>query len=330
MEKFIYRSDLALEMKEQIEDDFNEVYESYQDSSITVEKINLDSDYNEFNKKKGFYLSLRFEDIEIEHNREEIIDVLTRELMKLFDGYDLTSGSKVLVVGLGNELLSCDALGPFLQDGLLVTNHIDEGILRQESLKRVALLIPRVKGQTGLETAEVVMGVTDLFKPELVIVVDALATKSMRRVHRVIQISDTGIHPGSGVGNYTKEINSETLKCPVLAIGVPTVVDVASISYDVIELMERYFADNIANPSSKLKVGKREQYQGELDQNQKELLFGEIGKLNDDEKRILLNEIIEPVGLNMIVTSKSVDEEVKQLSKIISHSLNQALHYQGT
>ena len=327
MKKFIYRSDLAVEMKEQIQDQFKDSYEESQTKNITIEKIKLANDSLEFGKKKGFYLSLRFEDLELEAHRLDIIDVLTEELRIILKTYQLNKTSKILIVGLGNPLLSCDALGPLLQDGMIITSHLDDNLLMEEKLNKVALLIPRVKGQTGMETAEIIKGVSQSFKPDLIIVVDALATKNMKRIHRVIQISDTGIRPGSGVGSNTKEITTETLNIPVLAIGVPTVVDVASITFDVIEIMERYFADYLNNPANKLKFGKRYDYQGELNNLQKEQLFGELGKLTDEEKKQLLLEVVEPIGMNMIVSSKSVDEEVKHLANILAHSLNKALHY---
>ncbi len=149
-----------------------------------------------------------------------------------------------------------------------------------------------------------------------------MATKNLSKVNHVIQLSSAGIQPGSGVGNHTKSLSTEALGVPLISLGVPTVVDCASITYDVLRLLEDYFASQIQRPYEKLKVAKRTIDHLRLERTQREMLLGEIGKLTDDEKRYLLEEVLRPTSLNMIVMDKNTDIEIKELAKVIAHALN--------
>ena len=321
MTNFIYRSDLAVDFLK--EDGFsqNHFYEKEEHHGILIEKMILHEDDEKFQKKKGCYVSLSFENIELEDVREQLIPLLTKEIKRMMGYLNIEHPCKVLVCGLGNALLSCDSLGPLLQDQLIVSAHLKD-IPELEQMPQVALLIPRVRAQTGIETFDIIYGTCQQFAPDLVIAVDALATKNLGKVNHVIQLSSAGVQPGSGVGNRTKALSAEELGIPLICLGVPTVVDCASITYDVLRLMEDYFASQIQRPYEKLKVAKRGVDHLRLERTQREMLLGEIGKLSDDEKRYLLEEIIRPTSLNMIVMDKNTDLAIKELAKVISHALN--------
>ena len=145
----------------------------------------------------------------------------------------------MFVVGLGNRKVTPDALGPYVADNLNITRHVvkeyGKYAMGEEAVHIVSAVIPGVMGQTGMETVEMIRGVVMQTKPDLLIAVDALAARNSKRLNRTIQISDTGIHPGSGVGNHRNAITKETVGVPVIAIGVPTVVDAATIVNDTME-----------------------------------------------------------------------------------------------
>ena len=171
-----------------------------------------------------------------------------------------------------------------------------------------------------------------LKKPSLIIVIDALASMSIERVNKTIQITDTGIEPGSGVGNVRKEISFDTVGVPVIALGVPTVVSAVTIVSDTIEYMTKYFTyvkSNINKPSSKLVPSGYVNYLkediGDNLENDVELL-GKIGTLNDYEKREFIYEILNPTGYNLMVTPKEVDFVIEKLSLLISEALNISIH----
>lgn len=187
-------------------------------------------------------------------------------------------------------------------------------------------------GQTGLETSEVISSLVDKFKPNFLIAIDALASQSIERVNKTIQMTDTGIHPGSGIGNSRKEISYETLKIPCIAIGVPTVVDAITIVSDTINYMHKHYIYsklNINNPLNKL-MAYSPNYLKEnitLNKKDKETLLGIVGTLEENEVKQLLFEVLTPIGFNLMVTPKEVDFLVEKLSLIIGNGINKALHY---
>lgn len=304
-----YRSDLAAELKDETDFSAKHSYEKETIDDILIEKLILREDDDVYHKKKGYYLSLSFENLEFENVREKLIKQLVLHIKEMLGYMNCENPDKVLICGLGNPNLACDCLGPLLSDQLYVN-------------EKVALLIPRVKGQTGLDSFDIIYGTCQQYHPDLVIAVDALAAKSLNKVNRVIQLSDAGMMPGSGVGNLNKILDRNSLGIPVLCVGVPTVVDCASITYDVLNLMEDYFASQMAKPYQKLQVQKRAVDSHRLKRTQKEMLLGEVGKLSDEEKRYLLEEIIRPTNLNMIVMDKATDILIKELAKVLAHAFN--------
>lgn len=300
LSKYAPRTDLADEIVTSSKDtkEYSVTNKTYHDVNISY--ITIHKDNNSFNKKKGDYISIEFNNVEDQKNRDIIKDVLVDNLKQLISKYKLSSNAKVLIVGLGNESFMADALGPMSAKEIIVTNHIFEldPTSIKEGTKCVSLLVPGVMGQTGLETADIVKSVTDFYKPNLIIFVDALASRSIARVNRVIQICDTGIEPGSGIGNNRKPMDKEYLGAPCIAIGVATVVGASSIVDETIGIIEKMYGDIPLNHS----------------------IF------KDRNRYQVIADVLEEKGLNMVVTPKQIDEDVKNISYIIGNSINESLH----
>ena len=212
-------------------------------------------------------------------------------------------GCSILTVGLGNREVTPDALGPYVVDQLNITRHMVQEYGRygvEEESRIVSAIVPGVMAQTGMETAEIVQGVVKETKPDMILVIDALAARSSKRLNRTIQISDAGIHPGAGVGNHRSVITKETMGIPVIAIGVPTVVDAATIVNDT---MENFIA---ALETSENLKGVGVVLQG----------------YNSAEKYELVKELIAPHLNGMFVTPKDIDETIRRISYTVSEALN--------
>ena len=218
---------------------------------------------------------------------------------------------RVLVVGLGNLYVTPDSLGPRVLQHLQVTRHYDgqygKGFLKEQGMASISAIAPGVMAQTGMETAEILKGVVEETRPELVVAIDALAARSVHRLGCTIQLSDTGIHPGSGVGNHRSGLTRKTLGVPVLAVGVPTVVGAAAIVQDTIGAMVKA-----------LELGKDTKGAG-----------GYLGSLGPDEQYALIRELLEPEFGPMFVTPPDIEERVEQLGRVIGSALEQAFHYGG-
>ena len=195
-----------------------------------ITKVEVKSEKNLLQKEIGTYITIEYETLQDYAMRMEIEEAMKEELRLLFN--KLTSDcQRVLVVGLGNRDMVSDALGPKCADHIMVTAHFyrenKEDFL--QGTRDVAVVSPGVMGQTGLESATIVEQIVKLYEPDLVLVIDALATSSITRINRAIQISDNGIKPGSGVGNHRHELSEKTLHRPVIAIGVATVTSIGTI-----------------------------------------------------------------------------------------------------
>ena len=249
------RTDLALEERERFESDQVEISgvileEDYDESSetrITRVIIETENGAKAMGKPAGTYLTLESPALAVPDEEEQmrisekIRDCISELLRKNFEAKEGKEEEdlSILVVGLGNRNITPDALGPCVADHLNVTRHIireyGKYAMGVEHAKLVSAIVPGVMGQTGMETTEIVRGIVRETRPDLVIAVDALAARNSRRLNRTIQIADTGIHPGSGVGNYRNGMTKESLGVPVIGIGVPTVVDAATIVNDTME-----------------------------------------------------------------------------------------------
>lgn len=312
IDKYSIRTDLALEQKERFESDNVEVqgvtleeqYDEEREIRITKVVIETEKGAKTMGKPVGTYITLEAPNMAVpdEDYHREISEELSCIIGKLIR--QEKEEYSVLIVGLGNRMVTPDALGPYVADNLLITRHIireyGKYAMGGEQMNLVSAIVPGVMGQTGMETLEIVNGVVKETKPDLVIAVDALAARNTRRLNRTIQIADTGIHPGSGVGNHRIGLTEETLGIPVIGIGVPTVVDAATIVNDTMENLLT------ALETSDMLKGVGVVLQG----------------YNAAEKYELIRELISPHLNGMFVTPKDIDETVRRISYTISEALN--------
>ncbi|MGO5052171.1 GPR endopeptidase [Lachnospiraceae bacterium LCP25S3_G4] len=312
LEKFDIRTDLALETKERFESDKVEIpgviveEEFDEEREIRITKVIIETEKGAKVMKKpvGTYITLEAPNMAVPdeaYHRE--ISVEIGKFIKNMIG-EKDGEVSILVVGLGNRQVTPDALGPYVVDNLCITRHIVQEYgkyaMGMESVHLISAIVPGVMAQTGMETLEIVKGIVDETKPNYVVAIDALAARNSKRLNRTIQIADTGINPGSGVGNHRQGLTKETLGIPVIGIGVPTVVDAATIVNDT---MENLVA---AMETSKSLAG-----------------VGEVLRsYNAAEKYELIKELISPHLNGMFVTPKDVDETVKRISYTISEGLN--------
>lgn len=315
LEKYSVRTDLALEEKERFESDnveipgvvLDEEYDKEMEIRITRVKVETENGAKIMGKPVGVYLTIEAPNMSVpddDYHREVSVK-LSGFIRELIQGRELdTEDLSVLVVGLGNRKVTPDALGPYVADNLCVTRHIvkeyGKYAMGMEHARLVSAIVPGVMGQTGMETLEIVKGVVNETKPDLVIAIDALAARNTKRLNRTIQIADTGIHPGSGVGNHRNGLTKESVGIPVIGIGVPTVVDAATIANDTMENLID------ALESSEMLKG-----------------VGDVLRTyNSAEKYELVKELISPHLNGMYVTPKDEDDLVKQISYTISEALN--------
>lgn len=299
IEKYSIRTDLAMEQKERFESDNIEVqgvvleeeYDEEKEIRITTVKIETENGAKMMKKPVGTYVTFEAPNLSVpdEEYHSEIAVELAKYLRN-FLGNIINDkvDPAILVVGLGNRKVTPDALGPYVADNLNVTRHIvkeyGKYAMGEEDVNLISAIVPGVMGQTGMETVEIIKGIVTETKPDAIIVVDALAARSSKRLNRTIQIADTGINPGSGVGNHRNAITKETIGVPVVAIGVPTVVDAATIVNDTMENL--------------------------------------LMALETSDRYELVKELISPNLNGMFVTPKDIDETIKRISYTISESLN--------
>lgn len=301
--KYSVRTDLAYDESNTIENKLDEKKELIDDFKVIKHKIDLEQS-KILNKKAGNYYTIDLSNNNIRDTDTSIRleKVISKVLRQIIDEKKLTN-KKCLVVGLGNINVTPDSLGPYVVDNVIVTRHLFELNNISEGFCNVSAISPGVMGTTGIETYDIISSVVNKIKCDYLIVVDALATSSISRVNKVIQITDSGINPGSGVGNKRKELSIDTLGVPVIALGVPTVVDLVTITSDIIEYLLK-----------------------ELENVNEEALLGDFGLLEEETKRNLIKGILEPSGYNMMVTPKEIDADVEDLTKIISNAINLSLH----
>lgn len=316
VEKYKIRTDLAMEQKERFESDHVEVsgvvleeeYDEEKEIKITTVRIETENGAKAMGKPVGTYLTLEAPNMAAadEGYHREISETLAGFLEKYMKDTEENQekGYSVLVVGLGNREVTPDALGPYVVDQLNVTRHIVQEYGRyavgKGGSRIVSAIVPGVMAQTGMESAEIIRGIVNETTPDLIMVIDALAARSTKRLNRTIQISDAGIHPGAGVGNHRSEITKDTMGIPVIAIGVPTVVDAATIVNDT---MENFI---MALETSETLKGVGVVLQG----------------YNSAEKYELVKELIAPHLNGMFVTPKDIDDTVRRISYTISEAMN--------
>lgn len=310
---FSPRTDLAIETREMLEKEENNALDGVEvetkeegNISITHVKIVNEKGSQSMGKPIGNYITIESEKMK-ENDvscHEEIMNIVAENITKIAK---IDNKSVILVVGLGNWNITPDALGPKVISKVLVTRHLHGSLPEEidESVRSVAAISPGVMGITGIETGEIIKGIVDRLKPDLVIAVDALAARKFSRINATIQMSDTGVSPGAGVGNKRKELSEKTLGVPTIALGVPTVVDAATLVNDT---MDRMLDEMIAQT----KEGSE--------------FYKMLNNMDKEEKYQLITEILNPYAGNMFVTPKEVDAVVDRLANIIANSINIAVH----
>ncbi|AOY77575.1 GPR endopeptidase [Clostridium formicaceticum] len=310
---FQVRTDLALEVRELYQEEKQQeipgvAVDQENLENVTITRVEVLDEEGEklMGKAKGKYITLecvalRRPDADL---KDEVSKILAKELNALIH---VDKHLKVLVVGLGNVHVTPDALGPEVVSKLFVTRHFFKFYNKEsdEALAELSAIAPGVMGTTGIETGEIIKGIVENVKPDVVVAVDALASRKMERVNTTIQLSTTGIHPGSGIGNKRQALDEKTLGIPVIAIGVPTVVDAATLTNDTIQLVIGAFA-------KQAKVGSQ--------------FYNMLQELKEEEKYQMIKEVLEPYSANVMVTPKEVDDIILNLSHIIANAINIALH----
>ena len=312
LEKYSIHTDLALEEKERFESDDVEVqgvvleeeYDEEREIRVTTVKIVTEKGAKTMGKPVGTYITIEAPNMVVpdEEYHMEIAKELAKHIHSLIEIEKEEYAA--LVVGLGNREVTPDALGPYVVDNLNITRHIireyGKYAMGEEKIQMTSAIVPGVMAQTGMESLEIIRGVVEETKPDIVLVVDALAARNSKRLNRTIQVADTGIHPGAGVGNHRNGITRESLGVPVIAIGVPTVVDAATIVNDTMENLIQ------ALETSETLKGVGVVLQG----------------YNATEKYELIKELVSPHLNGMFVTPKDIDEMLRRIGDTISMGLN--------
>ena len=333
LSKYNIRTDLIVDIIDN-NSNINKETDNYEGVKITRVEVEKDME-EELNKKKGTYITIEFDDVTNYEDREKIGKCFENEIKKLLNKLNIKDDDDCLIIGLGNEKSTPDALGPLSIKNILVTRHLF--ILNtnhKDGLRSVSAIIPDVMGNTGIETSDIIKSIVNTIKPKFIITIDALASSSINRLNKTIQMTDTGIHPGSGIGNSRKEINKDTIGVPVIAIGVPTVVESSIIVNDTIKYLLKhisYIKNNFSK--SKLTYTKFGNYldkikNSDLSIDEKKEILGMIGELSEEDKLSLINEVLTSINYNLMVTNTEIDYLILKLSEIIANSLNNALHRQ--
>jgi spore protease len=313
---YAVRTDLALEARDMaIEAQGGEIpgvkSEVDEDDGIKVTKIDIENEAasRAIGKMQGHYITLEVPDLR--HKDSVLQDRVATRFAQEFEAFlqklGISNKAKALIIGLGNSNVTPDALGPLVVENMLVTRHLFELMPDQVSpgYRPVSAIAPGVLGTTGIESSEIVLGIVEKSKPDFIIAIDALASQSLERVNTTIQIGDTGIHPGSGIGNKRKGLTKEILGVPVIAIGCPTVVFASTMVNNCMDLLQKHFAK-------------------ETQESHK--IMGMIGNLEEEERLSLVREVLNPIGHDLLVTPKEIDQFIEDIANIIASGLNAALH----
>jgi len=276
--------------------------ENYEHASVTIVNIKEDSAAQVMGKPRGHYITIEAPALRDNDRlaQQEVAGILAKQIASLFN---LPANANVLVAGLGNWNATPDALGPRVVGRTMVTRHLYHYAPEElcDGMRSVSALAPGVLGITGIETAEIIKGVVEKIKPELIIVVDALAAGSVERIATTIQIADTGISPGSGIGNHRAGINRDSMGVPVIAIGIPTVVHAAVIAKNTVDLvLEKFKNTPVLNQTYK---HMRPEYIEEV-----------------------IQEVLAPFAGKLMVTPKEIDTLIQDTAKVVAGGISMALH----
>ena len=309
-----FRTDLALERRDlynkahNIEKDIDgiETEEEKVNDDITISRVKVTNEKGEeaIGKPIGSYITIDVKKFNIAQNEEiqQASEALTKELKTLLEKR-IDEKGPILVVGLGNIYVTPDALGPKVINEIDITRHLLQYMpeVLNKDTREVSAVSPGVLGTTGIETLEILKGIVDNIKPKLVIVIDALASRSIERISSSVQLADTGIVPGAGVDNTRKEISIKTLGIPVIAIGIPTVVEAATIAADSLTLLIQ-----------------KVQEQGESNDF--------LNKLQEEDKYQVIKEVLAPEEFNFIVTPKEIDGLIEKMKDVVARGINFAIN----
>ena len=307
-----FRTDLALERRDIYQKANNlkqidgvESTEEKINEKLKVTRVEITNRNGEkaIGKPIGNYVTIDVKNLKLAEDEDiqRASEVVANELRKIIELHTDKHGD-ILVVGLGNIYVTPDALGPKVINDIEVTRHMIKYLPQyvKEGARNVSAISPGVLGTTGIETVEILKGIVENIHPKLIIVIDALASRSIERISSTVQISDTGIVPGAGVGNTRKEISQRTLGVPVVAIGIPTVVETAVLVNDSLDLFISKLQDE----------AKSNDY---------------LNKLKNDDNYEEIKEVLIPKDYNLIVTPKEIDDLIENMSKIVSTGINQAI-----
>ena len=312
-QKFNFRTDLASERRDlykkanSIEEEISGIESTKEEinENIAVERVKITNEEGEkaIGKPKGNYITIDIKKLKLAQDEdiEKSAETLSKELSGVIDAH-ITKQDEILVVGLGNIYVTPDALGPKVINEIEVTRHIINYLPQyvEEGTRMVSAISPGVLGTTGIETLEIIKGIVDNIHPKLVIVIDALASRSIERISSTVQLSDTGIVPGAGVGNKRTEISKATLGIPVIAIGIPTVVETAVLVNDSLDLFITKLQEE----------AKSNDY---------------LNQLKEQDNYEEIKEALLPNDYNLIVTPKEIDDLIENMSQVVAKGINMSM-----
>lgn len=262
---------------------------------VTKVRVLNEQGKEKIGKEVGTYITIEIKEIEVinQEELEKASKILSGQIQELIKPY-----KSILVVGLGNIDTTVDSIGPKVIKDLKITRHLKKYApdLVDKNAKELSGIAPGVLGTTGIETQEILKGIVEKVNPDVIIAIDALISRDISRLFKTIQISNTGIIPGAGLGNTRKEISEKTMGVPVIAIGVPTLVEAATIVADSIELIANQFEE-----------------------------FEQLKNATKEDKYRLMKAVLEPSKFNLTVTPKEVDDLVDNMKLIIAHGINEGI-----
>ena len=308
-----FRTDLALERRDvykkanNIKGEIDGILSEEIDvtNTIKVTRVNVtnESGANAILKPIGTYTTIDVKKMRNITNEEinKISETMSGELKSLINKH-VNEKEEILIVGLGNEFSTPDSLGPKVIREVDVTRHIFKYLPQfvEDGDREVSAIAPGVLGVTGIETQEILKGIVDNVKPKLIIAIDSLASKSIDRISSSVQLSDTGIIPGAGVGNRRRELSKETLGIPVIGIGIPTVVELATLVSDGIDIFIKTLQEKAESNDY-------------------------LNKLKENDKYEEVKEALNVGEYNMIVTPKEIDDLIENMKNIVARGINYAI-----
>lgn len=308
-----FRTDLANERRDlykranKIENDIDGIESEKEEinENISVERVKIINEEGQkaIGRPIGTYVTVDIKKLKLaqEEDIERYAEILSQELIQILNMH-VDKEAEILVVGLGNEYVTPDSLGPKVVRNIGVTRHIIKYLPQyvEKGTRMVSAISPGVLGTTGIETVEILKGIVDNIHPKLVIVIDALASRNIERISSSVQLSDTGIVPGAGVENKRTEISKSTLGIPVIAIGIPTVVETAVLVNDCLNL-----------------------FITKLQQEAKSNDY--LNNLKEQDNYNEIKETLNPVDYNLIVTPKEIDDLIENMTKVVSTGINMSM-----